>query len=66
MSVHKPEHVYEPIAIDVAYNHWRYPVVTISPWPGARVSITLSIRTLTDEEAKVSALEQWQLISSLI
>ncbi len=64
--MYKPERVYEPIAIDVTYNDWRYPVVTISPWPGARVAITLSIRGLTDAEAKVRALEQWELISALI
>ena len=64
--MYKPEHAYEPIAIDVTYNDWRYPVVTISPWPGARVAITLSIRGLTDAEAKVSALRQCELISALI
>ena len=64
--MYKPEHAYGPIAIDVTYNDWRYPVVTISPWPGARVTITLSIRGLTDAEAKVRALEQWELISALI
>ena len=65
MSIHKPEHEYEPIATDVTYNDWRYPVVTISPWPGAHVIITLALRGLTDEEAKVRALAQWKLISTL-
>lgn len=62
----RPKQVYEPIATHVAYDKWGYQTVTISPWPGARMIITLSISGLSDEEAKVRALEQWAIISPLI
>lgn len=62
----KPEHEYEPIVTGVTVNDWLYPSVTISPWPGASVTITLSTRGLSEEDAQVRALEQWKRISALI
>lgn len=66
MTLHKPAREYQPIVVDVSYNQWGYQVVTISPWPGARISITLSISGLTREEAEVRALEQWEGLKALI
>lgn len=64
--LHKPEREYEPIVTGVSTNDWLYHSVTISPWPGASVTITLGTRGLSDEEAQVRALEQWKIISALI
>lgn len=61
-----PAHKYEPIVTDVSVNDWLYSTVTISPWPGASVAITLSTRGLTRENAEATALEQWRRISALI
>lgn len=66
MALRIPKQHYEPIVIDVSINEWLYQVVTLSPWPGGRVSITLGIRGLTDAEAQVRALQQWELISPII
>lgn len=66
MGLHIPEHEYEPVVVDVSYNPWGYQVVTISPWPGGRVAITLTIAGLTEAEAQVTALEHWESIKDLI
>lgn len=54
---------YEPLVIDVSYNDWRYPVVTLSVYPGGRISVTLINRGLEPEEAADLALSMWKTIN---
>lgn len=54
---------YEPLVIDVSYNDWRYPIVTLSVYPGGRVTVTLVTRGLDEKEASDQALSLWRAIN---
>lgn len=64
--LHRPKQNFDPIVTDVSLDKWGYQTVTISPWPGVRMIITLSSGALDRETAEVRALEQWDIISPLI
>lgn len=55
---------YKPLVIAVSYNDWRYPVVTLSVYPGGRVTVTLVTRGLDEKEASDQALSMWEAINT--
>lgn len=54
---------YQPLVIDVSYNDWRYPIVTLSVYPGGRVTVTLATRGLDEKEASDQALLMWKALN---
>lgn len=63
MSYNGHDAVYEPVVLSVEVNDWLYQVVTISVSPGRVISITLTERGQSREQAIRQALEQLPFIN---